>query len=87
MEYGDQSRTPLTSEEKTLLSDELTKIEAKLAEIFHNLNTDEEEFPQHVKLAYKMIFPLEHEKAFKKNVQDGEKLLTIIKELKVKNSI
>jgi hypothetical protein len=54
---GEPSRTPLTNEEKTLLSDEKTKMQAKLLEIYEDLNTDEEEFPELVQNVKKMIFP------------------------------
>jgi hypothetical protein len=61
MENGEPPRTPLTNEEKTLLSGEMTKIEAKLAEIYNDLNTDEEEFPELIQKASTMIFAEEHQ--------------------------
>jgi hypothetical protein len=61
MENGEPPRTPLTNEEKTLLSGEMTKMEAKLVEIYNDLNTDEEEFPELIQKASKMIFAEEHQ--------------------------
>jgi hypothetical protein len=51
MENGKPPRTSLTDEEETLLSDELSKLDHKLASILHDLDTDEEEFPQLVQYA------------------------------------
>ena len=61
MENGEPPRTPLTNEEKTLLSDEMTKMEAKLAGIYNDLNTDEEEFPELIQKASTMIFAEIHQ--------------------------
>ena len=57
MDNGELPRHPLTNDEKTLLSDEETKIQAKITKIYEDLNTDEEGFPEHVQNVKKMIFP------------------------------
>jgi hypothetical protein len=46
MEIGEPPRTLLTEEEKTLLSNELPKLDHKLAQILHDLDTNDEEFPE-----------------------------------------
>jgi hypothetical protein len=51
MESVEPQRTPLTDQEKKLLTDESTKMDTKLAKVLSELNTNQEEFPDIVELA------------------------------------
>lgn len=71
MESVEPQRTPLTDQEKKLLTDESTKMDTKLAKVLSELNTNQEEFPDIVEIANVINNPKGLQVKFLKNVREA----------------
>ena len=71
MESVEPQRTPLTDQEKKLLIDESTKMDAKLAKVLNELNTNQEEFPDIVEIANVINNPKGLQVKFVMNVREA----------------